>query len=267
MNVYFEIFKLQLKKLYHYRLSFIVSTVSDPIILALYINLLKSIYSNSEESVILGYTFTQMIWYFAATKFFYYLVWSTPDREISDQIISGRIANSLILPISFIKWTFTWIVAGKVVSFILEFVPTFIIFSIMVFPEFLTIQAFMKYVTVTFLSFILFFFMSFVIGTLAFSWKSTVSLESLKIILVTIIAGASLPLEFFPEVMQSVITKLPFQYLCYIPIQFFLNMSEYQSLGAFVYVVVMQVVWVFVFYLAARFYWRKKIKDFIAVGG
>jgi len=208
-----------------------------------------------------------MIWYFGATKFFYYLVWSTPDKEISDQIITGRITNTLILPISFMKWTITWVIASKVVSFVLEFLPSFLVFSILTFPDFLTLEAFLKYMALSGLSFLLFFYMSFIIGTMAFSWQSTASLESLKLILITIIAGAAIPIEFFPKAFQLVLDKLPFQYLCYKPIQFFLNKPEYQSMSVFYNTALIQLMWIGVFYFTAKIFWRSKIKNFIAVGG
>ena len=267
MSVFSEVFKNSLKTSFQYRWSFLISVLFDPLVLILYVSLLNTIYQGDSSKLILGYTCTQMIWYFAAIKFFYYLVWGSTDKDLSDSILSGEMAIRLTKPVSVMGWELAKSLASKTCSVLFEFIPSFLVFSLLVFPDFLTLEAMVKYLIITCLSFLLFFLFSFMLGTVAFRWQSTESLQILKIIIINIIAGASIPIEFFPDAVQSIIRILPFQYLYYVPITFFLNKPETQSWAYFFEVIGIMLVWIVVFYVLGSILWKRLSRLYTPAGG
>jgi ABC-2 type transport system permease protein len=267
MKLYVELLKYNLKLFFFYRWGLFISIVLDPILLVLYVSLLKSLYANNYSQFILGYSCHQMIWYFGGTIFFYYLVFSNPDKNISDGVTTGDLNLWLIKPISIIKFDFIKCIALKLCSFIFEFFPCFIIFTFLVFPDFLTVASLVKYGIISALAFIMFYLVSFSLGTIAFSWQSTNALQVVKMIIINFTAGAFIPIEFFPNFLQAIIKALPFQYLFYVPMQFLLNKPETQGLLPLMKVLTIQVLWIFVLYLITKILLRKMIKKFSAVGG
>jgi ABC-2 type transport system permease protein len=267
VRFFIEIFKFNLKIYFHYRWSFLISVITSPIILVLQIALFKTIYSYNNTSIIHGYTCIQMIWYFIARKFFFYLVWSYPEEEISENIVSGSMAIRLVQPLSLIKWEAAKFTALKLYGFFLEFLPGFFIYMLIAFPEFLTGISFLKYIIQLFLSSILLFLISFLLGTAAFKWQSITALQSLKIIVINFAAGLFIPLEFFPGIIQRIVKILPFQYLFYIPVRFLLNMPDSRSLYFFIKTVIIEIIWIILFYLLCKLALRNMVKYFSSVGG
>ena len=267
MKVYLEIFKINLKILVFYRWGFYISIIVHPLLLILYVSLLRSIYANDPQQIILGYTCTQMIWYFAGISFFYFLVYCNIDKEISDSIISGDMAIRLLKPLSIMKYEFSKLIASKILSLIFEFIPVCIIYVILVYPSFISFAGVFKYLVITFFAFVLYFFISFLIGITAFTSQSVNSLQGIKSLLINFAAGAFIPIEFFPVAVQNVIKILPFQYILYVPIQFLLNKPITQDWSYFFKVLLILTVWIIFFYGLCKISLKGMIKKFISVGG
>ena len=208
-----------------------------------------------------------MIWYFAGINFVYYLIWSYSDRNISESIISGDMVIRLAKPITIMKWEFSKAVSFKVCGFLFEFLPSLIIYTIIVFPDFLTYIALLKFIIICMFSFVLFYLLNFLIGLSAFRMHSTESLQILKIIIFNLAAGAFIPLEFYPDFLQEIIKILPFQYICYVPIQFLLNKKEILGWNEFIYTIIIETFWIIIFYILYKIFWRKAIKYFSVAGG
>ncbi len=267
MKVFIEIFRMGLKSSFEYRGSFIISLVFDPLTLMLLISLLQVIYGNSQGDIILGYTLSQMIWYFVATRFFYYLIWNGTDKEISNAVLNGEMALRLIRPLSLLKWEFAKALSSKIFSFIFEFVPMLCICALLVYPDFFTWIALLKYLFICSLSFILFFLVSFIIGTVSFLWQSNQALVNIKTAIVSLMGGVAIPLEFYPEVLKNAMTYLPFQYLCYVPAQFLLNKSFTHNWNYFFEVVGIISIWIVIFYMVSVGFWNIGVKKYISAGG
>jgi viologen exporter family transport system permease protein len=234
--------------------------------LILFINLLTSLYARNNTSSILGYSLAQMIWYFGAVKFFFYLVVSYTDRSLSESILSGGLATKMIKPVSIILMEFSEALVARVGAFFLEFVPNFIIYSILVPPSFMTVESFIKYLILTALAFVLFFLMSFMLGLIAFKWENAEAFYEIKALVISVLSGASIPIEFFPTIFQRIIKFLPFQYMFYTPIRVFLNMPETQGIPYFINTFMMLALWIGILYVAALALWRKNSPSFSAVG-
>lgn len=265
--LFLELLKLNLKVNFHYRWSFLVSIFIDPILLFIFVSLISSIFQNTHEETIVGYNCTQMIWYMGAIKFFYYLVWSSPDSELTTNVLNGTLTVRLLKPVSIIKWEFVRAVSLKLCSFILEFLPAFCIYSLIAFPSFMTIEGCIKYLILSMLSFILFFFISFILGEFSLLFQSTEAIISMKMLIVNLFAGALIPIEFLPDKLQLIIKILPFQYLFYVPIQFLLNMPGTQDWKSFGIVSGILLFWIVIFAIITFSLWQILLKKYVSAGG
>ncbi|MCL6588564.1 MAG: ABC-2 family transporter protein [Firmicutes bacterium] len=266
MRYFLAILKKTLKVMITYKWHYIIALLMNPLILFIFISIFQAIYAYDGNRIILGYTCSQMIWYYAAITFFYHLIWSEPDREISEEIISGQMALRLTQPVSVMKATFANAAASKISNLLSGFLPTFIMYLWFVYPDFLTAAAFIKYLALSVLAFVLFYLFSFLTGTFAFKFHNIAALQSVKVFFV-LMTGAYIPFDFFPGVLQAIVKALPFQYVFYIPIQFLLNKPETRDPGYFLMIVLTQIIWIGVFYGLGIVSWRAALKRFYAVGG
>lgn len=267
MKIFFAMIKLNFKIMLQYKWSFAISLICDPIVMLIYIALFSSIFAYNKTSLILGYNLAQMIWYFTGIAFVWNFIWNATDSNLAERIISGDMAISLLKPISMMKYELANAIALRMASIMFEFIPGFFIYSLFFYPNFLTVASFSKFLLVVILSFTLLFLINFLIGLSAFIIQSNYSVQGIKSVLICFTAGAYIPLEFFPEWLKRISSILPFQYLVYWPIQFFLNKESTRSIEPLLQTIGMQLFWIFALYLLAAYCWKKAIRKFGAAGG
>jgi ABC-2 type transport system permease protein len=229
--------------------------------------LFSSIYSYNNTNAILGYNLSQMIWYFTGVTFIWYFIWNWTDANIAEKIISGNLAIDLLRPLSLMRMELASAIALRLAGVIFEFIPGLFLYSLIFYPEFLTAISFLKFLLIVILAFVLFFLINFLVGLSAFVIQNNFSLQSIKFILISLTAGAYIPLEFFPDWLNKINNVLPFQYLFYWPIQFFLNKSFTRDTMILIKTITMQLMWIAIFYFLGKYLWKQAIKKFGAVGG
>ncbi len=267
MRVFFAWVRLFLKLMFQYRWGFLVSLLIDPIILLLNIALFTTIFSYNKTQTILNYSLPQMIWYFAAASFVWYFIWNFTDRNISAGILSGELAMDLVKPVSILRRELSFAIANRVSGVIFEFIPSVILYSLVYYPKFMTPYSMLRFFSIIVLSFFMFFLINFLIGLSAFIIQSNFALQAFKFIIISLTAGAIIPIEFFPGWLQKVTMLLPFQYLFYWPIQFFLNRDFTQDIFFFLKILAGQAGWILLLYLSCKFFWNLSIKKFCSAEG
>lgn len=235
--------------------------------MVIYVALFSSIYKHNGAQSILGYSLSQMIWYFTGVTFIWYLIWNFTDANIAEKIISGNLAVDLLRPVSVMKLELTQAIALRTAGVIFEFIPGLFLYSLIFYPKFLTALSLSKFLLVMIFSFTLFFLINFLVGLSAFVIQSNFSVQSIKFILISLTAGVYIPLEFFPGWFNRINGFLPFQYLFYWPLQFFLNKDFTRSMESLLKVLGMQLFWIIVLYLLCKYLWRQAVRKFGAVGG
>ena len=87
----------------------------------------------------------------------------------------------------------------------------------------------------------------------------------MKEALITLLGGVYFPLEFLPDRLNAFLDLLPFKYVFYWPIQFFLNNNVNEML--MLRIIVKQLIWSLILYVLSKFITRIMIKKYCAVGG
>lgn len=100
MRVFWQVLKTNLKTMVQYRGSFMISLAIDPIVLFINIKLFAAIFAYNQTNTILGYSLSQMIWYFGVTTFVWYFTWNFTDRRIAEIILLGDMVIDLLRPVS-----------------------------------------------------------------------------------------------------------------------------------------------------------------------
>lgn len=260
--------KLNMKTLFQYRKTFFLSAIIQPIELIVGIVIFTSVYKFGNYDTIHGYSLTQMVWYIGGMQILGNIIWNITDSRVSNQILDGSLSIHLLKPASLFQFELANAVAFRSIGILFETIPILAIQSILFFPSFLTWVSTMKFAVCALLSFFLFFLVNFLVGMAAFIIKSNSSIISFKFILISFFGGTMIiPLDFFPEWLQTVSLFMPFRYLYYDPLQFFLNRETAQSLSYFGQVVGMQMLWIALLYLTIKLLWPRVIKRYCAVGG
>ncbi len=267
MRGFIAALRVHMKSMLFYRGSFVISLLIDPVYFLINFALVSSIYAYNKADSIAGYSMTQMIWYFAAVSFTWYCIYNSADTNISGKVLSGALTSDLQKPLSLFQNELANAMAIRLLSVVFNFIPSVFIYSIFSFPDFLSWLSLLKFAVVVSFAFMIFFEINFLIGLSSFIIKSNYSIQGIKFFLITLTAGAFIPLDFFPVWFKGIIKFLPFQYLFYWPIQFFLNRINCQGIDMFLKIVLIQTFWCLILYGLCRFFWSKALKRFCAVGG
>ncbi len=249
----------------NYKWGFLITLFIVPIYMLVDFLVFKAIYSHNGNNIILGYNLKQMVWYFICVRFTYQLIWNFTDQSLSNKIISGDLLIDLLKPVSVSTIELTHAISLRLAGVLFEFIPGLILYSLIYFPDFLTPLSLLRFLSVILFSFLLYFKLNYLVGTLAFYTKNNSSFIAIKNIIFGFCGGALIPLDFLPQVAQKVLHYLPFEYIFYWPIQFFLN-RELVNLDLWLKTIFIQFLWVIILSIASRLSYNSALKHFCAVG-
>ena len=267
MRALTELFKHHLKQRLEYRGTFLFSLALHPLVMGLVLLMFRNVYGQRAESTLLGYSLGQMVWYFGAGQFFYYLVWNIVDQNMSERVLYGSMDQLLVRPYSLFTWELVQLGAHKLLALLFEFLPVFVLYALILRPEFLTPLGLLRYGLLTLLATLQFFAMSFALGVLSLSWQNVSAFAVLKAVAVNLLAGVAMPVAFYPPQLQSLVLALPFHYLFHTPVSYLLGMSSDASWLTFARVVIAQLAWIAGFTLLALLTYRRTLRRFLSVGG
>lgn len=258
---------MQARVNFQYRTGFALSMIIFPFVLIVNVMLFESIYAYSGADQIKGYSLTQMIWYFAALPFVWVFIYNNTPYRLSQRILRGELTTDFLKPMSIFHIELAFSVGQRFVAMVIEFFPTLFIYMAIYFPDFLTVASFCKFVLIALFSFALMFLLGFLIGMAAFGVKSVRALDDLKGGALGLLGGGLIPLDFMPDNVRKVVDVLPFKYVFYEPLQFFLNNPAKAGWKPLVETIGMQLLWIGVLYAIVRTIWSVAARRFCAAGG
>jgi ABC-2 type transport system permease protein len=267
MAAFLEIIRMHFKVFIQYKWTFVLTLIIHPVILLINVALFTSIYAYNQTQFIKGYSLDQMIWYFTAVSFISIFVWNFTDQRISNRILTGELTIDLLRPVSLFRFELANAIALRITGIFFEFVPGIILYSLLYFPRFLTVAAFVKFFILAVTAFFIYYLFSFLLGLSAFIIKSNTAIIDIRVAIMSIIGGSVIPLEFYPGWLNAILDFLPFKYIFYWPVQFFLNKEAVRGLDKFILIFLIQWLWILIFYWVCKFLWKKAVKKFCAVGG
>jgi len=261
----FSLFKHHLKLRLQYRETFIFSLVLHPLVMLLILAMFKGVYA--KQQTVLGYSQSQMVWYFGSSQFFYYLVWNIVDKNIAQKVMFGGMDRELVRPYSLLSWELVQLLAHKLLALVFEFIPVFLAYWLILRPDFLTGAGLAQYLILTALALLQFFLLSFLFGILAFIWQDVSAAHALKFIVVNVLAGVALPIAFFPQAVQRVLYALPFRYLFHVPVQHLLGRVDVARWDSFAVTCAWHSAWLLALFILTEAASRRTVRHFLSAGG
>jgi len=246
-----------------YRFGFLFNIAGNLIYMSVTYFLWRSIYQNRET--LRGLTFNETYIYVALGSAVFILLKTYVDWQMSFDIREGNIATYLSKPVDLQLYELFTSLGFFLMSLSAITIPT-IFLLIFVFrievPLGIGLAIFPFSLI---LAYLLSFCFDYFIGLLGFYTESVWGLSITKEIIITVLSGALIPLQFFPDAIQKILLWLPFQAIYYTP----LTMVAQPDLGwgTFLPMLGVQLFWVIALFALTRLFYTQAVKVLRISGG
>ena len=246
-----------------YRFGFLFNIIGNIVYLGVAYYLWKSIYSHSD--VIRGLTFNETFLYVGVGSAVFILLKTYADWFIHYEIREGNIAIYLTKPIDYQIYNLFANLGSLLVSLLAISIPTAIMLGFVFRVQVPAGIGLLLFPVSLFLAFLVSFSIDYFIGLMGFYSESVWGLSITKEIIVSVLSGALIPLQFFPDAIQNVLYWLPFQAIYHTPLMMLTRPN--QELDIFLPMIAVQLVWAIVLFGAARLFYNQAVKVLRIAGG
>jgi ABC-2 type transport system permease protein len=264
MKKYLALIRAGIVETLAFRMSFVIKISGNLIYVIIVYYLWKAIFESSGSDTVAGMTFPEtMVYLVLASSLFavmeVYLVWDT-HRTVQ----SGKIINNLIKPVGYRAFLYCPYMGYMIADFVVTFIPTFILVYFLsggYFALGINLLWFLASIIVAvFINLSIDYFVSCIILYTQSTWGINVVKEAI----VMLFGGAEIPLAFFPEPLKTIVSYMPFQAIYNAPMM--------QLLGDFstqkrLEMLIVQLFWAVVVYIASEAFWRRAVKVVTVNGG
>lgn len=263
MRSYLAILRGSIMEGMAYRVGFFFIILGNLVYLTVAYYLWQSIYQNNPT--IHGLTFNDAYLYIALGSTVFVLLKTYADWQISHEIQDGAISIYLTKPVDYQLYSLFISLGSTVITAVIVSIPTLLMLVFVFKITFTLGPGLFLFPLSLLLSFMLSFFFDYIVGLTAFYTESIWGISTTKEILISILAGALIPLQFFPEAVQKILLALPFQAIYYTPLM--LVTRPNQDWSALLGMIAVQVFWVLALFVVARLFYNQAIKVLRIAGG
>ena len=246
-----------------YRFGFLFSILGNVVYMSITYFLWRSIYQNRET--LRGLTFDETYIYVALGSAVFILLKTYVDWQMSFDIREGMIATYLIKPIDLQFYALFSSLGFFFMNMSAITIPTILL---MIFVFHIQIPLGIGIALFPFsliLAYLLSFCFDYFIGLLGFYTESVWGMSITKEIIVTVLSGALIPLQFFPDALQKILLWLPFQAIYYTPLT--MVAQPHLGLGTFIAMLAVQLFWVVALFTLTRLFYNQAVKVLRISGG
>ena len=263
MKKYLFIFKSELMTSLQYLFNLISRFISYSLMIFIFVNLWKYIYSDSEQ-LINGYSMDQMIWYVIFTE----MLWMCASarqltKRISDDVKTGSVAYNITKPYNYINYVLSSHVGSISIKFILFTLYGLLLGLLFIgnIPSLNALQIIVLLIS-TILAITINLLFSIAIGLVSFVIEDSVPLQWVysKFLLVL---GTLFPIEYFPGILKDLLKFSPILALSYGPARLFVNFDWRNALV----VILVQLIYLVFMYTLTQFIYKKGVKKLNVNGG
>lgn len=211
-----------------------------------------------------NYTFSSMMTYMILVRFLHFVKRSNVGREMAEEIKEGKLSIYLLRPVSYLRWWLSSFLADRIFESVLRMLMLFAFLYF--FPKIFNFPGLNRFLTaIVFLAVSLFlnFLINILIAVLAFFVTDVRLFRSTVLMIFDFFAGSLVPIDLMPKFMKNIGNFLPFQFWVYFPIKIYQGSL---SNGEIFRGLILCFVWIFILFLAARYLWRKGVKNYEAIG-
>jgi ABC-2 type transport system permease protein len=246
-----------------YRFGFFFTILGNLVYLGVAYYLWKSIYRHSDT--IRGLTFNETFIYVALGSAIFILLKTYADWYIHYEIREGIIANYLTKPMDFQIYNLFANLGSLLMNLTAITLPTALVMLFVFKVKVAFGVGLFLFPLSLLLAFVISFSIDYFIGLIAFYSESVWGFSTTKEIIVTVFSGALIPLQFFPDTIQTVLFCLPFQAIYHTPLMMITRPN--QSLDVFLPMIGIQTLWAVALFVLARLFYNQAIKVLRIAGG
>jgi ABC-2 type transport system permease protein len=267
LTKYLKVFNVGAQNTFVYRWNFILRSVFGIVPLIGTIYLWRAMFGDDASSQLSGYTYSQLILYFAMSIFVENLVSPTDDEwQIAGEIRDGKMSFLLLKPINYLAYRFTLYASYRLLYTAVLLPGIGLIFFIL--REHITLPThgftWLAFAVSAGLAGLIQFFIAYSIAMLAF-WILEISTVVFIVFSIEyFLSGQIFPLDMLPPWLGAIVKWSPFPYEIYFPVQVFMERIHGQELAIGLAI---QAGWAVVMWLLAVGLWRLGIRRYQAVGG
>lgn len=266
MRKYLYSFKLYFLTSFQYRFDMVINLLMSNVQLLVTLVFWIIIFQSNHEGMINGYSMTDMITFFVASSLFRVFVLNRGGYEIVRLIKSGDLSKVLIKPYGLNLFLYCKNLSGSLFEFFRQF--AFLLLVIPFFAGYFT----WKISIYSFLVLLLFLAVSSVIshllwnllGMMAF-WleEATAVMWSFSVIL-NLLSGMFIPLDFFPDWSVSMLELMPFAAFTYIPAKIYMNQLPAEKVTI---LLIVYGFWILALTAVNSAVWKTGVRKYSAIGG
>lgn len=246
-----------------YRLGFMFTVLGNVVYMIVAYFLWRSIYGGS--GTINGLTFDQALLYVALGSTMFILLKTYTDWGVSSEIRDGKISVYLTKPIDYQLYNLFATLGFASTSLITVSLPT-VVMLLLVFRIHIGVGiGFLFFPLSLVLAFFIGFNFDYAVGLTSFYTESIWGISTTKDIIISVLSGALLPLQFFPEALQRILMVLPFQAIYFTPLMMITRPD--QEAGVFLRMLAVQVFWAAATFVLSRLFYRHAVKVLRVAGG
>ncbi|MDD2708267.1 MAG: ABC-2 family transporter protein [Verrucomicrobiae bacterium] len=267
LGKYLRVMSIGFQNTLVYRWNFLIRAFFGFLPLTCSFFLWNAFFGGDPDARIQGYAFSGMISYFLAMMLLDSLASPTEDDwQVAGEIRDGLISQFLLKPIDYLAYRFSLFLACRLVYTSTTILPAlgmlFFLRQYLAFPE--EPAVWLVTLPAVLLSAILQFLAAYCIALLAF-WILEIGAPIFIIYSIELLAGGHVfPLDLLPGSLYRLLMWTPFAYEYWFPLGVFLGkFSQPEIWRGFI----LQITWIAIFYLLARWLWSRGIKHYSAVGG
>jgi ABC-2 type transport system permease protein len=262
-RVYAEFVRVGFVNTLAYRLRYYTGIVTYFIYVSVYYFIWKAIYENS--TAIEGFDFGHMLTYIAVGWIIRSFYFNNIDQDMAYAVMEGKLAMDLIKPVNPQFMYIAQALGESLFRLGMLTAPTAVVL-LLVYPIRRPASPlhFAGFFASVLLSFFIVAGINFAVGTFAIRLKSILGLLRAKYFLLELFSGLLIPISFFPHLLQSMFSALPFQYISYIPVLIYLG--KISGMGI-VRALAVQVFWILVLLAIGNALWHWSSRKITIQGG
>lgn len=260
---YWEYMRISFHKMLAYRVSYFIGVITYVIHVAVYYYLYKALFHETDS--IYGYDLQEMLTYVSIGWICKSCYLNYIDREITDDVRSGHVAMDLIKPVDF-QLMYLSRGCGQSLFRMLLFTPPIVLVTTLLFaisPPASTLH-FAAFVLSTIGSVVIYLGINYVIGLLSIFFLSISGVLYSKNLIIELLSGLLVPIDWFPTWFQTLTAYLPFQAIAYMPLRIYLGRVDTAEIPR---LLGMQFIWIVLIMLLGRLVWRSCQRRIMIQGG
>lgn len=256
------------KMMLTYRLQVFLWFIAEATKLILIFFLWHAIFSNSESSVINGYTYGGIVMYYLFAMIVGWLTFSDQLWNVADDVKKGTLAMKLIKPIGYVRTLLFQNIGAQVGAFFIVVLPL-IITSIILNITF-DVGITMNFLKLLFIIIVIFnallinFYFDMIFAAILMKVTNSFGVFQLRNAIIRLLSGALLPITLMPALMQKIANYLPFVYTVFIPSEFIRRDFEFDF---FIKHLLISYFWVIALICISMFIFKRAIKKAVILGG